>query len=281
MAHGFRWFLSTQVVMTAAVGLAAIGTAGGPRSALIVQSCALAFGLAAAWGASGLPAPGGRSAAGVLALALAAVAATLLVGPGLEGVHRWLAAGPVLLHTMAVILPFVVWAYGSAPSGWLPTAGIVGLVLLMALQPDGASLLGLSFALIGRLLATRPINLPTALAAVTAAAATVWIWTQPDPLPAVPHVERVVVTAWKAVPALGAAAGVLLLALPLSILVAGRGRPSPLVWSLVGLWAGLVLANLVGNYPAPVIGYSASLAIGWLASLGLAVGAPGPSATKA
>src|SRR5690606_14518847 len=99
---------------------------------------------------------------------------------------------------------------------------------------------------------------------------------QPDPLPAVAHVELVVAAAWKAVPAVGMAAGVLLLALPLSVLWAGRTRRSPLVIGLVGLWGGQVLANLVGNYPAPVIGYSAALALGWLASLGLAAGAPGP-----
>ena len=39
--------------------------------------------------------------------------------------------------------------------------------------------------------------------------------------------------------------------------------------ALCGLWSGLVLANLVGNYPAPVVGFSASLLVGWLVSLGL------------
>lgn len=269
-----RLTLAIQVVLTAAVGLLAIGAAGGPRSALIVQAIALAFGLAAGWAASRLAPPRGWASAAVLGLGLAAAAATLLIGPGMEGVHRWISIGPILLHPMAVALPFVVWALAGR-AGWLATAGWAVLILLMALQPDGGALLGLAFALGGCALATRPASVPAWTAFALAIAGAAWAWAQPDPLPAVAHVERVVAAAWQTAPAVGLAAGALLLALPLSVLWAGRARRSPLVFGLVGLWAGQVLANLVGNYPAPVVGYSASLVIGWLISLGLAAGESG------
>lgn len=274
MARALRRILVIQVVATATAGLAAISAAGGPPSALIVQCGGLAIGLFGGWAASRLSTPRPVAAGVALGLSLAAAAITLLVGPGLEGVHRWVSAGPVLLHPMAVALPFVVWAYAAGGAGRLSTAAVAGLIILMALQPDGGALLGLSLALLGCALATRPVNVLRWVVAGLAMAATAWAWAQPDPLPAVPHVELVVGEALKAAPAVGLAAGALLLALPLSMLLAGRGSRSPLILGLVGLWAGQVLANLLGNYPAPVIGYSASLAIGWLASLGLAASEP-------
>jgi hypothetical protein len=48
----------------------------------------------------------------------------------------------------------------------------------------------------------------------------------------------------------------------------GRTQDLAVAVALSGVWIGLVGAHLFGNYPAPVIGYGASLVIGWLASLG-------------
>jgi len=119
---------------------------------------------------------------------------------------------------------------------------------------------------------------PDVTALLMALAAAVWSWTRADPLPAIAHVERVVPEAFAANPAVGMAAGSLLILLSLPFVVrAFAGGERAVAAGLAGLWIGLVAGNLFGNYPAPVVGYGASLVVGWLVSLGLVLSRPRPA----
>ena len=147
----------------------------------------------------------------------------------------------------------------------------------MATQPDAAACGGLFLALVGVAVARRSVSVSEAATTAVALAATLWAATRPDGLPAVAHVERVVVEAFAASPVIGILAGLAVVAVPGLILwrmrSAAKGEAAT-VAGLAGLWLGLAVAAFVANYPVPVVGYGASSAIGWLVSLGLCLGRP-------
>lgn len=265
--------------MTAVVGLIAIRLAGGSTSALIVQAGALIVGAVIAIGLAFNPwRPGPKGAAVLVGVCLALLFATLGdVGPG---VHRWIALGPVVLQPASIVLPFVVWALAVARTNWWAGALAGAFALVLAIQPDAASATALLLALIALAVVRGRVAAPDVTALLMALAATVWSWTRIDALPAVAHVERVVPEAFAANPVVGIAAGAMLILLPLPfVLRALDGAERAVAAGLAGLWIGLVAGNLFGNYPAPVVGYGASLVVGWLASLGLVLSRARPAPT--
>lgn len=266
-----------QAVATAVVGLIAIRAAGAPASALVVQAAALFVGgLVAAVLAFNPWRPGPKAAAAVICVCLAPVFATL--GEGAPGVHRWIAGGPIMVQPASILLPFVIWSLAVTRVNWWAgaLAGAFGLVL--AVQPDAASATGLLLALVALAAVKGRATAQDVTALSMAALATVWSWTRIDPLPSVAHVERVVPEAFSANPLIGIAAGAALVLLPLPfVLSALEPKDRAVATGLAGLWIGLVAGNLFGNYPAPVVGYGASLVVGWLASLGLCLSRPGPA----
>lgn len=278
-----------QAVLTAAVGLAAIRAAGAPMTALAIQSAALLVGAGVAVGLALSPwRPGPKGAAILTGLSLALLFATLGDGGG-GGVHRWITVGPLVLQPASFLLPVVVWAAAVARSNWWNGALTGAFALILAVQPDAASATALLLALSALALVRGRLAAPDVTALLMALAATLWAWTRVDPLPAVAHVERVVPAAFAENPAIGVAAGLMLILLPLPFglraVAAGSQAPGSqgrtevlaVAAALSGLWIGLVAGNLFGNYPAPVVGYGASLVVGWLASLGLVLQRPRPA----
>lgn len=272
-----------QAVVTAVVGLVAIRLAGGPTSALIVQAGALVVGALIAVGLAFNPwRPGPKGTGVLIGVCLALLFATL--GDAGPGVHRWIAVGPIMLQPASIVLPFVVWALAVARTNWWAGALTGAFALVLAIQPDAASATALLLALIALGVVRGRAAAPDVTALLTALAATVWSWTRVDALPAVAHVERIVPEAFAASPVVGIAAGLMLVLLPLPFMVrAVAGSERAVAAGLAGLWIGLVGGNLFGNYPAPVVGYGASLVVAWLASLGLVLSrarlAPAPQWT--
>jgi len=266
-----------QAAVTAIISLIAIRLAGGPGSALIVQAGALAVGALIAMGlAFNSWRPGPKGAAVLIGVCLALLFATL--GDAGPGVHRWIAAGPIVLQPASIVLPFVVWALTVARTNWWAGALTGAFALVLAIQPDAASATALLLALVALAVVRARVAAPDVTALLMALAAAVWSWTRADPLPAIAHVERVVPEAFAANPAVGMAAGSLLILLSLPFVVrAFAGGERAVAAGLAGLWIGLVAGNLFGNYPAPVVGYGASLVVGWLVSLGLVLSRPRPA----
>jgi hypothetical protein len=260
------------VAVVAAVGLLAQDAAGAPTSALAVQGVGLAVGgliglilALAQWR------PGARSATAFAAAAVVAVLITF-TDPGSGEAQRWTMIGPVAVQPSLIVLPFVVWGWSAVRAGWGLAGLTAALVLLMASQPDAAACGGLFLALVGIGLARRSVSVSEGATMAAALAATVWAATRPDDLPAVAHVERVVVEAFAASPVIGSAAGLAMAAVP-GLIGWRAASASPdgrtTTFGLTGLWLGLTVAALVANYPVPVAGYGASSAIGWLVSVAL------------
>lgn len=271
--RSIRIFAGLQALLCLGVSLAAISVAGGGRNALLVQAIAavLAVGLAVAvmrlW-----PKARWRLWA-LLAACLAAAVWTLITGVSLEGARRWLTLGPIQLHAASLILPIAAWAFARIP-GWPRTDLLaIALALVLALQQDAASALAWALVL-GVVVWTSRRSQPLAWGVVAVAAIlAVLAWSTPDRLPAVPYVEGLLSTTFAVSPLLGILAGALMFSLPAPFLLiaATRAERRAEAGGLAALWTGWIVANLLGNYPAPVMGYGAAPLLAWGLSIGLAL----------
>lgn len=201
--------------------------------------------------------PGVRLAiAGAAALALFV---PLLIGPEAGGVRRWLAAGPVLLHSAALLLPLIVVIAAREVRLGPIVMAIAGAAL--ALQPDAAALAGLAAASLVLAAAHRSF----AFAAVSAAGAVLAILTfdagtlEPQ-LFTESVLAHIAMHSWIAAAALAAA----LFLAPLVILPA-RDEARP----VVALLAAMGAMAMIAPFPFPLIGYGAAPILGF----GLALGA--------
>lgn len=260
-----------QVMATLAISVLAIRAAGGSSSAMILQVAAGVVGALSAIVIAWLVRPPGRIAAVILlALTLAIEAYILVAGVSMEGVRRWVAVGPLQLHAASLLVPLAAWTAAQRLDAIVALLLAATLVVLAA-QPDAASVLALTLALGVVALVDKSKRRLAGILAVIGAAGVAWALSRPDPLPAVDHVELVVRRAFEASPTLGPLAAVALIAVPMAML---WSRRAPAALALAAAWAGFVLANLIANYPAPVIGAGAAPVLGWLMSMGLTFATP-------
>ena len=202
-----------------------------------------------------------------------AVIGSAFFGPGLNGVHRWISAGPLLLQPAAILLPLFLICAGSVPRALVCIFALVSVTVL-ALQPDPASATALVAALSvrGAFAKERPTHVEwTALGLLVVLV--MFSWSRQDPLPQVQHVEGIIALARSIHPALAWAGLLSLLLLPLpfvicSVLAGGKAASA----SLAAYFIVMELVCITGRFPVPVLGYGASpvigyvLAVAWMAT---------------
>lgn len=105
------------------------------------NAAAYAIGLALGWGAH-RTAYLGSGAAILFAIASSILGAVLVVGIELDGVRRWLSLGPLTLQPALALGPLLI-AIAASREGRHWRAAILIPILLVALQPDAATLLAL------------------------------------------------------------------------------------------------------------------------------------------
>lgn len=202
----------------------------------------------------------------LLFVAVLAVAATL-IAPGVDGVHRWLPLGPFTLHPSAVVGPWLLATFATAPkAAFGPLAALLCAAQLIHLaQPDAAQATALALGALPVLVATTaaPTRVRLALA-LTLLALAIATWFRPDPIQPVPHVEQILDLAAASGP------GWLLASLAAAALLF-----TPFAWPLtparVALGVYLLTALVVpcaGNFPVPILGAGAGHVLGWYAALG-------------
>lgn len=214
-------------------------------------------------------------------LALVAVAATFLA-PGLDGVHRWLAVGPVRLLASAAFAPWLLLGFAS-PERTVrerTTFAALGVQLLHLAQPDAAQAtavaLGLAPVLTNRRFVRAGLGIPALLLLGGAAALT---WLRLDHLPPVPHVEQILALAHDqgTLTFLGALLALGLALLPLARPLRGGEPPARALASGASLYlCGAVAATFAGSFPVPLVGAGAGPVLGWFGLALPLVGAPRP-----
>ena len=274
--RGIRLMTALQAAACLGVSLVAITVAGAGRNALVAQTLAavIALGLALVvarfWRKVGW-----RYWLLVAACALALVW-TLMTGVTLEGARRWLAVGPVQLHTAFLALPLAVWAFARGFEDRRVAPLAAGLSFALLYQHDAASSLAWAFAIGAATLVQRTRQMvPWAVVAVAAVFAYA-AWTEPDTLPALPYVEGLLAANFATSPVVGALAAILMFSLPAPFVLVAASRPERRAeaLALAALWAGWIFGNLFGNYPAPVLGYGAAPILAWGLSIGLIFAEP-------
>ncbi len=254
-----------------ALGVLVATTHGVPWTAFLPNVLAVALGsLGAGLFMRAMPRTRDSMAKGLPVAAFLGIALTLL-GSGIDGVHRWLAIGPVRLNMSAAFVPWLALGFvASTPGARSLSLVLMGATQLIHLaQPDAAQATALAAGalpvLAGGTVVNRRIGIPVAVALLGVAAAT---WSRPDPLIALVHVERILVlTASRGAPwVLGAViAGGALLA-PFVLAVRTRSSVASQVAAGLALYlCTSVAATFFGNFPVPVFGAGAGPVLGWYA----------------
>lgn len=247
-----------------ALGLCYLLMAGAPMRHLAINAAALLVGLAAFVTVTGPRWRLGRAGEKVLPLLGLVLLATALFGVSVEGASRWVQLGPLNLQVSLIILPAMIVAFARAPSAG-GAAGMSIAALALALQPDRgmSGVLAAGLATLALLRPERAVLLALA-AAVAGFAATL---VQADALPALPFVDQIFYSAFDVHPLAGTAvlAGGLLLLLP-TLLDSGDRSVSV---AFGAVWAAVLAAAALGNYPTPLVGYGGSAIVGYLLSLAL------------
>ncbi|MFT3996845.1 MAG: hypothetical protein QM667_05515 [Asticcacaulis sp.] len=200
--------------------------------------------------------------AGVLLLTLT------FLNAGSEGVHRWLALGPVQINAAALILPLILSGTAFPETRLERTLWFGGMAIiatLLALQPDLSQLAAFGAAILVLILIDTVHGPRPLLAAVSVSLLAVLVCLfRPDPLASVAHVEGIVFMAWAQSPPLAIALCLCLLLSALSPLLLWNDRdrrPRAAALSACFLLSGV--AWIFGAFPVPLAGYGVSFVLGW------------------
>ncbi|MEM1381051.1 MAG: hypothetical protein AAGH41_10550 [Pseudomonadota bacterium] len=253
-----------------ALGVVYLLAAGAPLRYVVINVAAFVVGLCAVIAARCFKRSVHRFSGLFTAVASAALLATAVFGVTVEGVTRWVAAGPVLIQPSLVLLPALVVGFVRRRD-LVTTSAVLVAALSMGVQPDRA-MAGAMFAALAALACFRRDKF-VYVALAGAATAFIAALVQPDPLPAAERVERVLFTAFTLHPALGfgVVSGSALLVVPAFFGMLGPHREAYAVFGTT--WGAIILAAVVGNYPTPVVGYSGAAVLGYVLSLAALPGA--------
>lgn len=229
------------------------------------------------------------------ACVLAGLLAVTLLMPGIDGVHRWIDAGPLAINVSMLVAPLllVVLAHLLARRRTRAALGLaIGVQVIHLLQPDGAqsAAFGVGAAVLLVLGGRRPAAPEIGCATGLLALALVTV-IRGDPLEPVPEVEGVVGLAHDAAPALGILAipAIGLLAVPFTRAAARSRRAHDRIVeagqiALCAYVVGQLLAPIVLHVPVPVMGSGATTVLAYAAAVAAGIlmprRPPGPAAHR-
>lgn len=253
------WALAVPVL----AGIGWMAVADAPVRLVVVNAAALV--IAILLGVFGLRLRDERVRTALSAIFVALLFLPLVTGPHLDGVSRWIALGPLNLHSGMLFVPAI--AMFSARGG-TSGAGLLGIAALAAfLQPDPATGIAIACAASALFLSDRR-RWPMAAVAIVALIGSAILATR-DALAPVAFVEYVIVDA-----------------APTSVWIAACLAASLVLfgWSLFrtphmhaaerdalgGALLGFVAMALVLPYPTPLVGYGAAPILGYGLAFALA-----------
>ena len=220
------------------------------------------------------------AAPAMLVIAAAGIAATL-VAADVDGVRRWVDAGPLHVNMAALLLPGAVVALARAGLFTaLGTTFAAAIALVLIVQPDASQASAFMVALVilaARQQASTSRKAATAAFAVLAALAA---WLRPDTLQPVAEVELIFGLAADLSLMLAVVAAIALAAACLCPLAAaGEEEPTQsAALALLGYFAATAAAPALGAFPVPLVGLGMSFPVGFWLGIGFLSSLRAPAA---
>lgn len=259
-----RWKRTLPLALPSLGGLAYLAAYGAPLQLTAINAAALVVGVL--WAAIGRLPSGPKARLGLAGLGAGLLFLPVLIGPEAGGVSRWLPAGPVLLHSGALLLPLVVVLAAQTPRAGPVLLGAATAAL--ALQPDAAMLAGLAAGSAVLAAAHRSVGFTmTAFAALGLASVNFGRGTLEPQL----FTEGVLAQVWQSAPAGALVLGALLFIAAPALLLRAAPIPRAEAAALAALLVTLGAMACLAPFPFPLIGYGASPILG----LALALSAAG------
>ena len=203
--------------------------------------------------------------------AVAVVAASMLLllltllGPGMEGVHRWLRLPVFSLNIAAVVLPVSIAAFVQLlreKQIVFASVGIAGIALMLCLQPDASQLLAFSVSMIIVLIVMDMPKIWKGCICGLLLLLTILSWFRPDPLSPVSYTEGILLILRGQSVILFVLGIIALLCLPGCLLTEGF-RKRRLTETGIGMYYLLtILSSFTGRFPVPFMGYGVSAILG-------------------
>ncbi len=249
-----------------ALGLAYLGIADAPFHYIIVNLCAAVIGVGSFIATNNFAERPARTSTPVWFSLAALVLGTASFGLPVEGASRWLRVGSLTLQPSLILVPVMLVAY-SRRRGLVATVSIILVAIALALQPDRAMAAALASGAI--LLAARVRDRRASTVALCAMASFGVTMYRADTLPAVPHVDRILFTAFDVNMATGCAVilGAGLLLLPALLARSSNDEHTDAYGVFGAMWLTIVAAAAIGNYPTPIVGYGGSAIVGYFLSI--------------
>ncbi|MBC7928909.1 MAG: hypothetical protein H7039_24965 [Bryobacteraceae bacterium] len=196
-----------------------------------------------------------------------------LFDPGVAGVHRWVALGPLRWNVAFLWLPAVSVALAAAARSGLRWAWWAALMIQAALwfQPDASQATAVAASIISTLLITQPCwraRLGVSLLFALIAAST---WTRPDPLAPVPEVEGILqmaVAHSRGVATVSVVSLIAAAASPLMALSSAQPLAYPSGVALSVYFLVCAVMPFFGAFPVPLTGMGMSPIVGFWLGIG-------------
>lgn len=249
-----------------ALGLAYLKIADAPFHYIVVNLCATVFGVGCFIATSIVAKHPAQVSPTVWLGSAALLIGTASFGQHVEGASRWLSVGSVTLQPSLILVPVMLVAYSQRRS-LVAAASIILVAIALALQPDRA--MAAVLASCAMLLAAKVRDRCASTVALCAMAGLGVTMHRADTLPAVPHVDRILLTAFDVNVATGCAVilGAGLLLLPAVLARGSNSRDTDAYAAFGAVWVTIIAAAAIGNYPTPVVGYGGSAIVGYFLSI--------------
>ncbi len=187
---------------------------------------------------------------------------------GVGGVHRWVSFGSFQLYVSSIVMPIIIinlWGLLQKDKVWSASIITIFVAVLLTLQPDASMVT--AFSVVAILLWNKINNLSRVLLVVFFGGLTFISWMFLDSLEPITYVEGIFTLVIN-MEILATVLGVVSLAIMIIPFLFFSPSRNKIVSISFGVYYIIILlSNLVGNFPVPLMGYGISPIVGYFISI--------------
>ncbi|PGL70400.1 cell division protein [Bacillus sp. AFS055030] len=189
---------------------------------------------------------------------------------GLDGVHRWIAIGPLRFNIALVLVPLILIKLSSLIKSkpiWVTFGFALFFALLLLFQPDASQLTAFTISISILFLTIKKNKNIQILLLIVFILLMILSWSHLDQLAPVSYVEDILSLVkemgigWLIIGLIS------LFILPMPFFLSPPTNAKPLSFSLGTYFLICILSSFFGNFPVPIMGYGTSPFIGYLIAI--------------